>query len=402
MEFWIIAAAITALVGGALALSALARRGVVGGMGNDVQVYRDQLDEVSRDQARGVINPDEADRLRLEVSRRLLDADRNTQTGSGQISVSASPFLAGVMVLALFGGAFLIYGQLGKSGLRDLPLATRLLDAENTRLNRASQAEAEATAPTATVPTDNPEHQELMVQLRAALKTRPEDLQGHTLLAQNEAGLGNFVAAHQAQARVLTIKGDGATANDFANYADLLALAANGYVSPEAEAAVDRSLALDENNGSAHYYRGLLEAQIGRPDLAFNIWRTLLEQSLPDAPWVPPIRAQIGFVAADAGIRYDLPDLQPGPSVGDVAAAQDMSAEERDTMIRGMVEQLSARLADEGGSAQEWARLIGALGVLGETERASAIWNEAKDVFAASPEQLATVRQAAARAGVAN
>ena len=35
-----------------------------------------------------------------------------------------------------------------------------------------------------------------------------------------------------------------------------------------------------------------------------------------------------------------------------------------------MVNQLSERLASEGGSPEEWARLIAALGVLGEGQRA--------------------------------
>jgi cytochrome c-type biogenesis protein CcmH len=37
------------------------------------------LAEVDRDLARGVIAPDEAARLRTEVSRRLLDADRTAE-----------------------------------------------------------------------------------------------------------------------------------------------------------------------------------------------------------------------------------------------------------------------------------------------------------------------------------
>ena len=71
-------------------------------------------------------------------------------------------------------------------------------------------------------------------------------------------------------------------------------------------------------------------------------------------------------------------------------------------MIRGMVEGLSARLANDGGTSAEWAQLIGALGVLGDTDRARAIYGEAQVVFGARPEDLAIVRAAAERAGVAN
>ena len=69
-------------------------------------------------------------------------------------------------------------------------------------------------------------------------------------------------------------------------------------------------------------------------------------------------------------------------------------------MIQGMVAQLSDRLATEGGSAQEWARLIGALDVLGQTERATAIYNEAQQVFADAPQALAIIQAAARQAGL--
>jgi len=70
-------------------------------------------------------------------------------------------------------------------------------------------------------------------------------------------------------------------------------------------------------------------------------------------------------------------------------------------MIRGMVNGLSERLATEGGTPQEWARLIRALGVLGETARASAIWNESKEAFASDPAALSVLREAAQAAEVA-
>jgi cytochrome c-type biogenesis protein CcmH len=77
-----------------------------------------------------------------------------------------------------------------------------------------------------------------------------------------------------------------------------------------------------------------------------------------------------------------------------------MTPEERMDMIRGMVAGLSDRLATEGGSPDEWARLIRAYGVLGETDRAAAIWAEAQQVFPVE-EAIAPIREAARAAGVA-
>lgn len=79
-----------------------------------------------------------------------------------------------------------------------------------------------------------------------------------------------------------------------------------------------------------------------------------------------------------------------------------MEAGDRQAMIEGMVEQLNDRLAREGGSAEEWARLIASLGVLGQTERARAIYGEAQGRFAGRAEDLAALKAAAEQAGWPN
>ena len=186
--------------------------------------------------------------------------------------------------------------------------------------------------------------------------------------------------------------------------ADSYILAAGGYVSPEAEAALASALERDPKNGTARFYMGLMWAQTGRPDLAFRFWRALLEEGPEEAPWIPPIRAQIGMLAAAAGVDYappPAPGAAPGPDAADVAAAAEMSDEDRQGMIRSMVDRLSDRLATEGGPPEDWARLISSLGVLGDTERAAAIWAEAQTVFAGREADLATIRAAAEQAGVA-
>ena len=59
-----------------------------------------------------------------------------------------------------------------------------------------------------------------------------------------------------------------------------------------------------------------------------------------------------------------------GPSREDVAAAQRMSPQNRMNMIRGMVEGLAQRLAEEPDDTDGWARLARSYRVLGETKKA--------------------------------
>lgn len=77
-----------------------------------------------------------------------------------------------------------------------------------------------------------------------------------------------------------------------------------------------------------------------------------------------------------------------------------MTPQERQEFIRGMVAQLEDRLATDGGSPEEWGRLISSLVVVGQEERAKNIWAEAQSTFAASPEALAMLRAVAENAGL--
>ncbi len=404
MLFWILTIALALAVALCLARAhARAPGSDAPAAAYDLRVFRDQLAELDRDLARGVIGHEDAERARTEISRRILEADRQAGAGEVQRAGPAPHALAlfGALVLA---GSFFLYQHLGAPGYGDLPLARRLAMAEARHAARLPQEAAEAAAAGQIAPPPAPDAQMagLMDRLRAAVGARPDDRQGLELLARNEAALGNYRAAWEAQRRLIALKGEEATGEDHAALAELMVLAAGGVVSPEAERVLLRALELDPRNPSARYFLGLMLAQAGRPDRTFTIWRGLLEEGPQDAPWMAPIRGAIGelaWLAGEEGYQPPSPAMR-GPDAAAMQAAAEMDPEARAEMIRGMVEGLNARLAAEGGTAEEWARLIGALGVLGETGRADAIWTEAQDIFAASPDDLETVAAAARSAGV--
>lgn len=367
----------------------------------DLRIYRDQLAEIERDLARGTLAEAEALRLRTEVSRRLLEADRVVQASSPLPQGRRFGLAVGVVVAAV-AGAVWVYRDLGAPGYPDLPLRARIAMSDAVYAARPSQAEAEAAAPArAPVPMD-PAFAALIDKLRQAVKDRPDDLRGLELLARNEAGLGNYVAAKEAQIALIAAKGAAVTAADHAALAEITILAAGGVVTDDAERALVAALQADPKDGTARYYSGLMFAQVGRPDRTFAMWEPLLQQGPEDAPWTAPIRAQIEGVARAAGIKFTLEERGPdaGPDAAAVAAAADMSPQEQQAMIAGMVGQLSDRLATEGGPASDWARLITSLGVLGEMERATAILTEAQGLFAKSPADAAVIEAAGKAAGL--
>src|ERR1700760_1258657 len=84
MTLWFVFALITAAAGFAV-LWPLGRAGHAQRDGSETVVYRDQLTEIDRDAAAGLINPPEAAAARVEIGRRLLgaaDSEREIAPGS--------------------------------------------------------------------------------------------------------------------------------------------------------------------------------------------------------------------------------------------------------------------------------------------------------------------------------
>ncbi|TYP68251.1 cytochrome c-type biogenesis protein CcmH [Stutzerimonas stutzeri] len=406
--FWILAAALTAIT--ALAILSPLRRGRGGAApaaAYDLRVYRDQLAEVERDLDRGVIGPDDAQRLRAEIGRKVLDADRRAAL-SAPAARGGRALWPAVALVAMLAGAVALYLREGVPGAPDMPLAERFAAADAAYRDRPSQAEAEAAAPARPAPDlseADPEYLAMIDQLRDAVGRNPDDQQGLALLASNEMRLGNLAAARAAQQRLVDLRGDQADAVQLMQLATLMVDAAGGVVTPEAEAVLRRALTLDPTQPQARYLQGVLLIQNGRPDRAFPLWRGLLDEGPEGAPWIAPIRAAIqdlAWLAGDDEYRAPAPpaaDL-PGPDADALAAAEDLSPEDRARMIQDMVDRLQQRLATEGGSPEEWARLIAALAMLDQRDQATAILTEARQRFGSAPDALAPIERAATEAGL--
>ena len=246
---------------------------------------------------------------------------------------------------------------------------------------------------------------EIITKLRKISEDRPNDEKGLRYLMRTEASLNNFENAAVAQMSLVKLLGEQVSIEDLYQLAELMVLSLNGYVSPEAESLFRKVLSKDSENGGALYYLGLMYANLDRPDLSFEIWRKLLDRGPGDAPWIPLIREQILEVAWRAGqIRYELPSTKEtslaGPTKADIEASGEMTSEDRQEMISNMVESLASRLETEGGTSREWARLIKALSVLGDSKRAEKTWAEAVNIFNDSPTDLTIINDIATEIGL--
>ncbi len=407
MLFWI-PALLLVLVSLGLVFAPLLRGSGRGGAraSYDMQVYRDQLREIDTELARGVLTASEAEATRAEVSRRLLAAAdaEGGDSGGTPAPRRLSTVAGGALLIGVAAMASALYFRVGVPGFEDQPLAERMANMAEQRANRPGQEEAEAafaatgrsTAPA--ISELPPEDVEMVERLKTILEDRPDDLRGHRLLVGSMAALGRFSEAALAQQRVVELEGEEVPARDLINLAELMILAAGGYVSPEAESALTRGMRIDASDPLGRYYSGVALLQGGRADLAFPIWSGLLQEGPADAPWIPAIEAQLPEVARLAG--QPLPEAAPGPTAEDIEAASQMSEADRMEMIGTMVAQLRDRITTEGGLPADWARLITSLSVLDRRPEAQDILDDARRAFFDDPAALEMINAAAAQAGL--
>ena len=150
--------------------------------------------------------------------------------------------------------------------------------------------------------------------------------------------------------------------------------AANGVVTAEAKAAFERAVTLDSDDVKGRYFLGLAAEQDGRQTDAVAIWQAMLSKAPADAPWA-------GFV------RGELARVEGGPQAVDPAAVSDLGPDQL-VMIRGMVQQLSDRLHQDGADLGGWLKLVRAYMVLGERDKARAAVDDARRALASDPEKL--------------
>ncbi len=392
MTLWFIFAAMTAAAIFAV-LWPLGRDPRSARGGSDLIVYKDQLHEIDRDRAAGLIGEAEAEAARLEVSRRLLAAAAARPRPPTAAEKAAAPrnlrrrvaTLAVLVILPL--GPPSLYVALGSPNLPGEPAFARV-----------------------NAPHGHQSIAALVSEVETHLAHAPNDGRGWEMLAPVYMRLGRFDDAVEARRKALVLNGE--TATRHADLGEALAAAADGVVTAQAKAEFDRAVALDARQPKARYYLGLAAEQDGNSETAAAIWRSLLSDTPADMPWVGFVRGALARVtaapageanpsadeSANAAADASADDLaaaapaaavaQAGPTAKDIAAAAIMSDDRRLAMVRGMVARLAARLQQDGGDVEGWLRLVRAYIVLGDRDKAKGAAADAKRALADRPNEI--------------
>jgi len=322
MIFWPIAILVLILAGAALIWPLLRRAPTMPEATRGLAIYRDQLAEIERDREAGLITETEAGSARTEIERRILKAaEQPPEQAASEPGVRM--FLTGLILGAVPAATVALYLAVGTPNAPDLVMSA-----------------ASDEAMTADQLADLARRQVAQDRLAQAVET-------FTRAAAR--------APHRADLRSLL--GEARVA------------AADGNVTELARLAFREAIGLDPRDPRARFYLGLARAQDGDLKGAIDDWLGLEADSGTDAAWRPMLADRLKLAADEAGIDLEVrrAELAPrGPTAADVAAAQQMSPADRQQMIRGMVDGLAARLADNPGDVEGWLRLARARRVLGE------------------------------------
>lgn len=275
MLFWTALAAMTAAAVLAVLwpLSRVVREPL--GEAAGVAVYRDQLAEIERDRARGLLADTEAEATRIEIARRLLGAASEKMplvaASTARRRFASIAALVGIPAISLS-----LYLSLGAPEVSDAPLAARR-------------------AP----PIEQQDIGMLVHRLEERLTSRPDDGQGWELIAPIYLRVGRTEEAITAQEKAIQLLGSSASRQ--VTLGEALLSQTPGKIPAEAKAAFERALAHDAKFSAALFYLGLAAEQSGDRSAARNYWTQTIENAGPKDMWRIP--AQRHLLQLERGAR---------------------------------------------------------------------------------------------------
>jgi cytochrome c-type biogenesis protein CcmH len=353
--FWIIAGVLTLAAAVVLAAPLFDTRKFKSEDAFALEVYRDQLAELTRDEQRGLLSPEQARAAQIEIERRILALDEGKKFQPAR-PPSHHLTLAMAVILPLAG--FGLYLMLGSPHLPSQSAMDRLAE-ERTRTSPEVQA------------------------LEAKVEQSPSDAQGWIDLGRAYVDVERAKDAKDSFAKAMAL---GRKEPDLLRqFAHAAILSEGGRVTTDAQSALQRVLGADPSDPTSRFFLALAKAQNQDVEGALADWLTLERQLPPQAPLRQLLSENIDKAARQLGKDpAKLPGRtvgraggSAGPSAEDMAAAEQMTPEQRQAFIESMVERLAAKMKEEPDNLEGWIRLANAYGVLEKREEARTAWAEA-------------------------
>ena len=241
-----------------------------------------------------------------------------------------------------------------------------------------------------------------IAKIEAHLAQHPEDGRGYDVLAPVYLRMGRADDAAHAYAAALRLLGE--TPERLALYGEALVTASNGVVTAEARQAFEAAAGKDPALPKPHFFLGLAAEQAGDLARARDIWEKLVAAAPANAPWTQALRERIATLSSartppPAGLAQN-DSAQNGVQNSLAAKLQALPEAERSSAIRGMVERLATRLAQNGQDLEGWLRLVRAYKVLHELDKARSALVDAKRNLAGDATAIARIDALARELGL--
>ncbi len=317
----------------------------------NADIYRDQLEALERDLARGGISPADYESTRDELQLRLLD---DTDESASATVSPHTEFLTAKRV-ALMIAVLIPLGGVGFYYALGAPQAIDPVTAKKQDEDKISS---------------------MVAGLAAKLKANPDNPKGWAMLARSYKVLGRMQEAEEAYLKAGKVID---TDPDLlADYADLLAVRAGDNLDGKPLELVKQALALNPLHPMSLMLAATGAYRQGNYAAAVNYWEKLLPMMDPESPDMAQLQSDIEDARAKAGMKAS--SSSPLTS----AAPQKPSTEE----IAKMVEGLATRLKANPGDLDGWARLGRSYKVMGRVDEAEAAYAKTGKLLETNPDVM--------------
>jgi cytochrome c-type biogenesis protein CcmH len=230
--------------------------------------------------------------------------------------------------------------------------------------------------------------------LKVKLKDDPDNAERWLLYARTVSELSRWPEAIDAYQHVMKLEPD--QPDIISAYGEMLVMSADGMVTPDARTAFTQTVKLDPTEQVARFYLALADLQAGEPKLAIDAWMKLAADAEDGSELRAEVVRRIADTAKQAGIPAPVPPpaaprkvapaaanstaatpLAGGPDAAAIAAAANMTPEQRQAMVGAMVAQLAAKLEANPGDADGWLKLGRAYLVMNEPDKSTDAYDRA-------------------------
>jgi cytochrome c-type biogenesis protein CcmH len=321
--FWVLGAALAALVLALLLRPLLARRGAAGQVSRkeaNVAVYRDQLRELEAELAAGKIAPADHQRAKEELQARLLE-DVDAPAAAEAAPRASGRGVAIAMGLAVPACAVALYLFVGSPDAVDPRVSPDKVSGQRI--------------------------EDMVQRLAAKMRSNPDDVEGWKMLGRSYAVLGRFADAVDAYAKAVKFAPRDAAL--LADFADALAMVHGQNLQGEPEKLVLRALEIDPQNLKALALAGTAAFHRNDFKLAADYWERMLPLVEPDSEDARQIKDNVAEARTRAGIpiaRADIQTSKPGAPSAKSAPSSKRTTAASHPGVRGTV-RLSQKLRDK-------------------------------------------------------